>query len=224
MGPVEIIPTVVPASAGDVAAAAARYPFARTLHVDFADGRFAPNTTWLPQGEFAPIEGMALEAHLMMAEPRETGEILARGGFARIIGHVEAMGDRTPEVFASWRASGAAECVIGSLFDTKIEALDPFVPLCDAVLFMAITAIGVQGLPADPHAAAHAAHLHTRFPNAMIEVDGAMSEGNISAIAAAGARRFCAGSSIAKAADPEAMYGKLLALAENAVQWPHATR
>ena len=213
MNDIEIIPTVVPSSIADIEAAAARYAgFAGTLHVDFADGVFAPNTTWLPH-EHSRFDGMRWEAHLMVAKPREIGLSCIRAGASRVIGHVEAMQNTVQNTFAQWRSAGADECVLGTLFDTPVEPLAPFIPACDAVMIMGITAIGVQGLPADANAPEHVRALLRLYPGLLVEVDGAMSERNIGGLAAAGARRFCAGSVLSKSSDPASTYRSLLSLA-----------
>jgi ribulose-phosphate 3-epimerase len=217
---IEIIPTVVPASADDVAQVAMRYrDFAPVIHIDVADGIFAPNVTWMPrEGEMLPsIEGVAYEAHLMVSDAQKIGIAFARAGAFRIIGHIEAMRDLVSETFMDWKNNGARECVIGTLYDTPVESLEPFIPLCDALMFMGITAIGVQGLPADVNAPAHAAALRSRYPGTLIEVDGAVSEKNIVELARGGVRRFCAGSAISKSLDPAAMHRHMIELAEAAL-------
>ena len=219
---IEIIPTVVPASLADIETAAKKYaPFARTLHIDFADGIFAPNTTWMPQkGEilYRGDASIQFEAHLMVADPAQLGIACVRWGASRVIGHIEAMQNKTETVFAQWRAAGAKECGMGTLFDTPVESLAPFIPFSDFVMFMGITAIGVQGLPSDPSAPAHAAALRALYPDVVIEVDGAISEKNIASIASGGATRFCAGSVLSKSPDPEATYKRLIALAKSGLQ------
>jgi len=218
---IEIIPTVVPASLADIETAAKKYaPFARTLHIDFADGVFAPNTTWMPHtGDRFPADtGMQFEAHLMVAEPQALGLLCIESGASRIIGHFEAMNDTVEAVFASWRERDAVECGLGTLFDTPVESLAPFISFSDFVMFMGITAIGVQGLPSDPSAPAHAAALRKLYPDIVIEVDGAISEKNVAGIAKGGATRFCAGSVLSKSSDPASTYRSLLALAESALE------
>ena len=207
----------MPHALSDIEATAARYSsFAPILHVDFADGVFAPNTTWMPAHD-SRFTNMQWEAHLMVAAPKELGLACIRAGASRVIGHVEAMND-VENTFTAWKNAGAQECVLGTLFDTPTESLAPHIPLCDALMVMCITAIGVQGLPADPNASAHVANIRARYPNMLIEVDGAISEHTISALARAGASRFCAGSVLSKSADPAATYQMLLSLTESAAR------
>jgi len=216
---IEIIPTVVPHSFDDVRAAAARNPFARSLHVDFADGLFAPNTTWFPaSASRLAIDGVALEAHLMVKEPREMGELLAASGFARIIGHIEAMGEDVGATLSAWRKEGAQEVGLGVLFATHLEAIYPYIPKCDVIQMMSIASIGVQGIPYESSAPDRIALLHREYPELLIADDGGVSEANIGELAKAGVRRFCVGSALSKSLDPASTYRSLLTLAESGVE------
>jgi len=218
---IEIIPTVVPASLLDIETAAKKYaPFARTLHIDFADGVFAPNTTWMSEGEekFATRENFVYEAHLMVADPLNVGLKFIAVGCGRILGHIEAMQEKAGEVLAAWKSAGATEVGLGILMDTPLETLDPFISQANMVQMMTISKIGVQGLPFDSRAPARVAELHARHPNLLIAVDGSVNERTIVPLAQAGARRFCAGSVLSKSPDPEATYKRLIALAKSGLQ------
>ncbi len=213
MSLIDIIPTVVPASLADITVAVEKYRgFARTLHVDFADGSFAPNSTWMP-GPNTKIAGMELEAHLMVADPRALGLSCIGAGASRIIGHIEATKSDSIDVLDAWKHAGAHEAGLALLAQTSVESLDPYASACDFVMLMTITAIGVQGLPFDMSAPARVALMHARNPTLPIEVDGSVNETTIARLAPAGASRFCAGSVLSKAADPASTYAALLRLA-----------
>ena len=219
---IEIIPTVVPASFDDVRATAERYPFARSIHVDFADGIFAPNTTWLPQqtsrGVASRDNSMPWEAHLMVADPLALGERCIAAGATRVIGHIEATADKSADILHSWKAAGANEVGLALLAQTSIEAIDPFASVCDFTMLMTIASIGVQGLPFDEHGPDRVRAMHARFPILTIEVDGGVNETTILPLASAGASRFCAGSVLSKSPEPHSTYRRLLALAESGVE------
>ena len=216
---IEIIPTVVPHSFDDVRAAAARYPFARAIHVDFADGLFAPNTTWLPDtARSLAIPDILLEAHLMVQKPRQVGDVLAASGFARIIGHVEAMGEEVGATLPSWRRSGAREVGLGLLFATHLEEVESYIGMCDVIQMMSIASIGIQGILYESGAPDRISLLHRLHPSVLIADDGGVSEANIAELARAGVRRFCVGSALSKAADPASTYKNLIALAESGLQ------
>lgn len=217
---IEVVPTVVPRSLADVVATVERYQsFAHTIHVDVADGVFAPNTTWTPaEGEMLP-QGMRYEIHLMVADPHEAGLQYAKAGAHSVIGHCEAFEtvENARAAFEAWRAAGIDEVQTAALLQTPLATLSPFVPESDITLLMMIASIGVQGIPFEESGIARITELKAMHPGARIAVDGGTSDKNIERLAAAGATHFCAGSVIAKAPDPAAMYQKLIALAEAAL-------
>lgn len=218
---IEIIPTVVPASLKDVYEVAERYKgFASSIHIDVADGIFAPNTTWTPaDGEKLP-SGMNFEIHMMTANPHELGEKYARAGAHSLIGHVEAFGsaDKAKTAYDAWRKAGAKEAHAGVLFQTEVESLGAYVLISDRMLFMTIATIGTQGIPftGEP-GIARIARFHELFPEAIIEVDGGISFGNIESLRRVGCSHFCAGSVISKAESPAEVYADLMRLVEAAV-------
>jgi len=217
---IEIIPTVVPTSLEDVEKVAkTNEHFANVVHIDATDGRFAPNTTWMPDSEkFATRAGFVYEAHMMVADPLNCGLKFISAGAQRVLGHIEAMKENAGDILAAWNRAGASEVGIGILMDTPLETLDPYVDQVDIVQMMTISKIGVQGLPFDERAPARVAELHARHPKLLIAVDGGVNEKTIVSLSAAGARRFCAGSVLSKSSDPTSTYRQLLALAESAVQ------
>src|SRR3989338_8589719 len=118
-----IIPTVVPQDLAAIQSAAAQHSaYAGWLHMDIADGRFAPNITWpfLNPYQIEELEtldlkavihaSISLEAHLMTETPAELGAKLAKAGVSRVIAHIEAFtdGDHAREAMHVWR-SGAIE-------------------------------------------------------------------------------------------------------------------
>lgn len=209
----EIIPTVVPQKADDVAVALLRYPFADTLHIDFADGSLAPNRTWLPDAKNdLAATPVYYEAHLMVAEPLSLGLVCARAGVRRLIAHVESFPhiDRAVEVFALWRAAGVEEigCALNLLTPTTV--CDSYAPPVDFFQLMTIARIGEQGQIFDGRSLSRVSEVHTRHSDMPLAVDGGVTLENIAALARAGATRFCVGSMLARAGDPSSTYEELL--------------
>ncbi len=214
----EIIPTVVPQSIDDVIRARETFgSFSSALHIDAADGVFAPNTTWMPApDEKLPDSDSTLyEAHLMVLNPLLIGVAFARAGASRIIGHVEAFShaESAQEAFAMWKGAGAKEVGIAMLLTTPADTLLPYIDLCDSVLFMTIASIGVQGIPFDERSIERIKKFHKRYPETLIAIDGGVSESNIKKLARAGASRFSVGSALSKSEDPADTYHRLLKLA-----------
>ena len=210
----EIIPTVVPKSLEDVANARKRYAFASSLHIDIADGRFAPNTTWTIgyTDKLPDAKDTNYEVHLMIENPLQAGMTFARAGAKRIIGHIEAFDNAecAREAFDMWQKAGAQEVGIAVRFETSLEELSLYIQLCDFVHMMAIPKIGVQGIPFEPRSIDRIARVKAKYPKVTISVDGGGDMDTINGLAQAGATRFCIGSALAKAKDPEKEYSRLL--------------
>lgn len=225
---IEIIPTCVPKDANDLSDGAKRIrSFTTGIHIDVDDGLFAPHLTWpyTDRGTFARFDlsmvgALNADVHLMVEDPLEIGSAFAREGAKRIMGHVEAFDsvDEAKVALSLWKQNGAQEAGLGMLWQTSLDDIEPLVAACDVVHIMMIETIGTQGIPYNPAAPARIAEFHKRFPDAIISVDGGVSEKNIVDLARAGASRFGVGSAITKAVDPKSAYEKLLKLAESAVE------
>ena len=213
----EIIPTIVPSTVQELTEKSAILgAFAHTLHIDIADGVFASNTTWLPQGEALP-SGALYEVHLMAEHPQKLGISCIQAGAKRVIAHVEAFAE--PEAvqaaMGAWKAAGA-EVGFALLLETPLTSLDPHIAQCDVVQLMTIAYIGAQGASFDETALSRIAEIHTRYPELTIAVDGGVNLENIAQLAEAGATRFCVGATLARAENPASTYNELLKAA-NAV-------
>lgn len=224
---IEIIPTCVPRSREElVQTANAISAFAPLIHIDIVDGIFAQTCTWpyTNGGEFeAPdlsqIRGLATEIHLMVEEPLDIGTRFAEAGAKRIIGHVEAFDDEdhTHSTLRTWQRAGADEVGLGILMGTPLDVLAHHEHIASVFQLMTIASIGKQGIPYEESAPARVAEARARFPKTILSVDGGVATRNIESLARAGARRFCAGSAISKAADQAAAYRALTSLARRAI-------
>jgi len=201
--------------------------FAPQVHLDIDDAKFAPVLSWPYQdGQWSELDNqlpfadaIRYETHLMVEDPLEIGERLARAGCTRVIAHAEVFeGDEAGSAFAAWRAAGAAEVGLALLIETPLSRLDGIAEQCDAVLLMSIVTLGSQGAQFDPRVFGRIEELRARYPLLPVAVDGGVSEANIADLVKAGARRFGVGSAIGKAQDPAAAYRNLLSLAEAAIE------
>ncbi|MEK9160555.1 MAG: hypothetical protein AAB440_00765 [Patescibacteria group bacterium] len=217
---IEIVPTVVPESLQDIVDTVNRYTsFATRIHVDVADGVFAPNTTWMPgEGEMLP-EGMEYEIHMMVADPHAIGLQYAKAGAHSLIGHVEAFdgAENAARAYEAWRTAGISEVQAAALFQTRVEDLAAYVPISDLILLMTIASIGVQGIPFEEEGITRIQKFHDMYPDARIAVDGGVSMKNIDRLVEAGARHCCVGSAISRTEDPAKAYQDLLALGNTAL-------
>lgn len=209
----EIVPTIVPTTFAALSEAVERYAsFAPQLHLDCADGIFAPNLTWLPEHETLPhSEHILFEAHLMVADPHMHGVAAAHAGARRIIGHIEAFNDTAAvhAAFKAWKEAGAEEVGLAMLCTTSRERIEQLIVECDVLQVMTIASIGTQGNPFDPQSIRRIEEIHHAHPDVCISVDGGLTKEHIATAARAGARRFAVGSTLAQAADPLSMYKEL---------------
>ena len=215
---IEIVPTIVPDSLEDIRRMRERYAgFLTALHVDTADGMFAPNTTWMPEVDekLPDAESIWYVAHLMVKSPRAVGLAFLAAGARGLEAHAEAFS--SPEdglaTFAAWRAAGAQKVAIALLFQTPLEAVEPYLGVCDYVRLMTIARIGKQGIPFEEASITRISEFHMWYSEMPIAVDGGVSEKNIQMLARAGATSFAVGGVIAKSPDPARTYQQLLSLA-----------
>lgn len=183
-------------------------PFAKALHVDIIDNKFAPNLTILDPSPFAAYKDQfLLEVHLMVVEPINYLKPFAQAGFKRFLGHVEQMSDQEEFV-----AQGQILGEVGLALDgpTTIDAIKvPYADL-DVVHFYISDRVGFAGPPMMPERLERIRELRQAQPSIPIEVDGGIKDHTIKAAKDAGATRFVATSFISQAQNPKAAYLSLL--------------
>jgi len=183
-------------------------PFAKTIHIDIIDGKFAPNTTFLDPGPFAkytfPSSGHALffEVHLMVEEPINYLKPFSDVGFRRFLGHIEKMSDQIEFV-----AQGELLGEVGLAIDgpTDLSAVKvPYEDL-DMMLIMSIKA-GQSGQSFVPEYLKKVKILKRVQDDMKIEIDGGINDKTIIQAKNAGANRFVANSFIFKNDNPSKNY------------------
>lgn len=182
--------------------------FSNTAHIDFIDGKFAPNTTFLdPKPFYKYSKELFLEAHLMVENPLQYLEPLANAGFRRFLGHIEKMSDIT-EFVAKGQILGEVGLAIDA--DTSLENVNTVYDDLDCVLLMGVKA-GASGQSFKPQVLDKTKALRekTFVP---IEVDGGVNDKTILDIKNAGADRFVATSFLFKEGGPGKNYQTLLNL------------
>lgn len=169
-------------------------PFAKSIHVDLLDGKFAPNTTFLDPKPFAKYaDDFLLEVHLMVDNPISYLKPFAEAGFKRFIGHIEKMPNQEEFV-----AQGQLLGEVGLAVDGKTSIDEIRVPLddLDNILIMTINAgfSGQEFMQATLEKI-KAIRSKSTMP---IEVDGGINDKTIVLAKNAGANRFAATSFIYK--------------------------
>lgn len=184
-------------------------PFAKTLHIDIADGKLVPNTTFLDPTPFAKYTNdLFLELHMMVDNPIDYVDEWVEAGFQRFLGHIEGMEDidefkqrcKELEVEAGLAVDGKTDA--SEIFDYIDDSLD-------CILVMTINA-GFSGQAFMPEHL-DKVRVFRGKTNLPIEVDGGVNADTIKLAKDAGATRFVATSFISQAPDPHKAY---LALSE----------
>lgn len=181
--------------------------FTKSAHIDFIDGKFTNNETFL---EFEPFkkysDHFVLEAHLMTEEPVNYLDSLFAVGFRRFLGHIEKMSDQV-EFVAKGEGMGSVGLALD--IDTPLENIKVSLGDLDQILLMSIVA-GASGRPFDERVIPKIKSLKDKgFLN--IQVDGAVNDQTLPILKSAGANIFCVNSFLFKG-DPEKQFRILEAL------------
>jgi len=162
-------------------------PFAKTIQIDFADGKLVQNTTFLDLSPFSKYKDVLdLEAHLMVEEPVNYLRPLFDVGFKRFYGHIEKMSDQI-EFVAQGQILGGVGLAIDS--NTLVEEIKvPFDDL-DGILIMTIQA-GFSGQEFMEEMLDKVQKIRTKAPFLPIEVDGGVNDETIVLAREAGADKF----------------------------------
>lgn len=180
--------------------------FAKTVHIDVLDGKFAPNTTFSDSNLFKKFtKDIFFEVHLMVDEPISYIESFAKAGFKRFIGQVERMSDQE-EFIVQAKTYGQAGLAIDK--QTEIEAIKTNIDKVDELLVMTVKA-GFSGQSFIPELLAKVKTLR-EITDLPIEVDGGIDDKTIQMAKVAGANRFAVTSFIFNSSNPSESYSHLL--------------
>jgi ribulose-phosphate 3-epimerase len=192
----------------------------RCAHLDFGDGHFVPN---LPLGlevfsQLPPRTAWARECHLMIEGPSALVHLFTPHADLLIF-HIEAAVDPSACIAAIRRAGVRVGIAVNP--PTPAEAIRPVLADVDEVLVMGVEP-GFAGSPFIPAVIDKVRQIRALAdrvrPDLLIEVDGAVSAGNIPSLAQAGADRFVGGTSgLFLGGDLEASAHALISCIEEAV-------
>lgn len=181
--------------------------FSNNFHIDFIDGKFAKNTTFMDPTLFAKYSSNnLLEAHLMVEDPIKFIEPLAAAGFKRFIGQIEMMPSQVEFV-----TRGQELGEVGLALDGKTPFEKLSVPLedLDLITFMTIDA-GFSGQTFNPSYLEKIKKVPQWFEK--IEIDGGINDETIVVAKNAGANIFTVNSFLFGSGNPSESYQKLKAL------------
>lgn len=198
---VEIIPGILEKEWGEIEKKLEFVkPFAKTVHIDILDGKFAPNTTFLDPKPFAKYsQDIFFELHMMVEEPLQYLKPFADVGFKRFLGHIEKMSDQEEFV-----AQGQLLGEVGLAIDgpTSLEQVKvPFDDL-DSLLIMTIKA-GFSGQSFMQENLEKVRKIREQSSTIPIEVDGGINDQTILNAKQSGANRFVSTSFLFKNENPQ---------------------
>jgi ribulose-phosphate 3-epimerase len=172
---------------------------ATVLHVDVMDGHFVPNITiGLPVvRSLRKATQMAIDCHLMIAEPGVYAEQFVKAGADMVSVHIEADAHLHRTLMSIKGAGGKAGIAINPA--TPLSALEEALLFADFVLVMSVNP-GFGGQAFIPTATDKVRRLRKMIEDrgltARIEIDGGIDAGNILEVVEAGAEILVAGSAI----------------------------
>jgi len=182
--------------------------FSDKIHIDFIDGKFVQNITFLDSTPFSKYASeLYLEAHLMVEEPINYLDSFAKAGFKKFIGHIEKMSSQ--EEFVA-QAELLGEVSLALDLDTQLDSIRTSFEDLDSVLLMTVHA-GLSAQTFDQSSIEKIISLRSKA-TIPIEVDGGINDQTILQCKEAGANIFVATSFITGSDNPSEQYQKLKSL------------
>jgi ribulose-phosphate 3-epimerase len=202
-----IAPCITVESAEQYQAAVERlHPFAQRVHVDIADGEFAPTFLMSDAQVWWPKE-WTVDIHAMVARPVEYVDRLIALKPNTIIFHVEAVADITP-VLQKIKAAGI-KAGVSLLRQTVPATVEDAIKLADHVMVFTGT-LGQYGGTASLMQLEKVRLIKAISPNVEIGWDGGVNIDNAYTLTQGGVDVLNVGKALASAADPGQMYAKLV--------------
>jgi ribulose-phosphate 3-epimerase len=187
--------------------------YADSLHIDVADGHFAPNLLFFPDlvSAIRKSTPKPLHVHLMVNHPVSMVGRFIDAGADLISVHAES--DRAAEGLTMISSAGLRSGLAIRL-DTPVEVLRKYVGKVDHVISMG-THLGVKGADLAPEACDRMREIRRLFdggPEIRLYADGGIRRDSVPRLREAGAGAIVPGSLIFQADDKEAAHRWLKSL------------
>lgn len=182
------------------------YEFAQRIHIDFADGIFAPTKLVAIDEAWWPV-GLLIDFHIMYQKPLEfIEEVIAQQPHLAII-HAEAEG---VEAFLDELDGMGIKRGIALLKDTPVHVIDAYADKLEHVLVFSGD-LGHYGGEVDFGLLDKVTQLKQQYPDIEIGWDGGVNDRTAARLAGAGIDVLNVGGFIQNAHDPENAYDTLRA-------------
>jgi ribulose-phosphate 3-epimerase len=183
-------------------------PFASRLHIDLADGEFAP-TKLVGVAQIYWPETMVADLHIMYKRPQQELETIIGLQPNLVVVHAEADGDVRGMLLEL--QSVGIKAGVALLKDTEPEAHQDLLSTADHVLLFAGN-LGYQGGSADMSVLKKIADIRMINPTAELGWDGGITAENVPLLLQQGVEVLNVGGYIHRADDPAAAYQSLTKL------------
>jgi ribulose-phosphate 3-epimerase len=181
-------------------------PFAHRVHIDITDGEFAPNVTVNANDVYWPA-GWKVDIHAMMTRPSEHVRSIVAKKPHLIVFHAEAQEDLS-DIIKYVRNQGI-RAGIALLKPTVPEVVRSYIEIVDHVMIFSGT-LGQHGGEASMMQLEKIRLVKRIRTNVEIGWDGGVSVENAFTLVHSGVDVLNVGGAIAKSANAEGVYGKLV--------------
>lgn len=206
----KVVPTILSESPEDYRSRIDRVkPFAKRIHVDIADGVFAPNKT-VNMAQVYGIDGAELDLHMMVKQPELEIENIMAVEPSLVILHFESEGNLN-DLLTKLKQVGI-RTGLGIKPDTKVEQVRDLLPNIDHLLVFCGT-LGFNGGEFHAEMLEKISQAKAINPNLEVGVDGGINQETCHLAVDAGADVLDVGSAIHDAPDPEAAFIGLSSMA-----------
>ncbi|HWZ65489.1 MAG TPA: hypothetical protein VNX65_01680 [Patescibacteria group bacterium] len=182
-------------------------PFASRVHIDFADGEFAPKLVDLADAYWP--EHIMADLHLMYSRPAQYFETIVKLKPNLVIIHAEATGD-LPGLLLELRQAGI-KVGVALLKDTQPEEHNTIIAIADHVLIFSGD-LGHFGGQADLELLKKVADIKAINPTVELGWDGGVNTENAPSLIDGGVEVLDVGGFIQRAEDPKQAYNDLIEL------------
>lgn len=203
----EIVPTILCETEADYKATVERlHPFAKRVHIDLADGVFAPTFTVGVNKIWWPKE-WTVDIHAMVAQPSQYVDLLINMRPNTVIFHAEAQEDIVPSL-QKLKAAGI-HAGVALLKPTVPSTVKQYIDAADHVLVFSGD-LGHYGGRADLMQLEKVRLIKAIRNDLEIGWDGGATVDNVFSLSQGGVAVINVGGAINKAPDPPAIYNQMV--------------